>query len=265
VRFHPRAPSRYRIRREPQPDYVSTLEAIVEALQILEPDTAGLPALGAAFDRMIDRQIEQIGSVRHHGRRKHERPRASRRLPPLLDEPDLVIAYAESSVPGGDVTANRELVQWVAARVESGETFECVIRPAAAGPSPYHLAHMGIAPEALVGGVSLAEARERFALWAGPAPVAAWTKTSLDWGRCVMAPGTPECVLKTAYSNLRNQGAGVIEEVMRREGLQWVPNDCRGRARERLGNGLAVARWLRSMRGARLAAEAAAGTPSCSS
>jgi DTW domain-containing protein YfiP len=56
-RFLPAQPGRYRLRREPQADYVSTIEAIVEALSILEPETTGLDGLLAAFDAMIDRQL----------------------------------------------------------------------------------------------------------------------------------------------------------------------------------------------------------------
>lgn len=51
------APTRYRIRKAPRRDYISTLEAIVEALRILEPETAGLGQLLAVFDTMIDEQI----------------------------------------------------------------------------------------------------------------------------------------------------------------------------------------------------------------
>lgn len=52
----PAAPTRYRIRRAPRPSYVSTIEAIVGALSILEPETQGLDGLIAAFDEMIDAQ-----------------------------------------------------------------------------------------------------------------------------------------------------------------------------------------------------------------
>jgi DTW domain-containing protein YfiP len=58
VRLDPARPGRYRIRRAPRPAYqLSTIEAVVEALRILEPDTRGLDDLLAAFDRMIERQL----------------------------------------------------------------------------------------------------------------------------------------------------------------------------------------------------------------
>jgi DTW domain-containing protein YfiP len=58
VRLCPTAPGRYRIRRAPRPAFqLSTVEAVVAALRILEPDTHGFDDLLAAFDRMIERQI----------------------------------------------------------------------------------------------------------------------------------------------------------------------------------------------------------------
>jgi DTW domain-containing protein YfiP len=62
----PDAPSRYRIRRAPRRDYVSTIEATVAALRILEPDTPGLDGLLEVFDSMIEAQI-----IRGHGQPRH--------------------------------------------------------------------------------------------------------------------------------------------------------------------------------------------------
>jgi hypothetical protein len=56
VSLTPSAPSRYRIRREPKPQYVATLEAIIDALRILEPDTRGAEGLLRTFAAMVDRQ-----------------------------------------------------------------------------------------------------------------------------------------------------------------------------------------------------------------
>ena len=54
----PARESQYRIRREPRRGYLSTIEAIVSALRIVEPETKGLDGLLDAFAGMIDRQIE---------------------------------------------------------------------------------------------------------------------------------------------------------------------------------------------------------------
>lgn len=56
-RLAPASPSRYRIREEPTLQSLSTLEATVFALQIMEPATTGLNQLLRAFDRMVEQQL----------------------------------------------------------------------------------------------------------------------------------------------------------------------------------------------------------------
>jgi DTW domain-containing protein YfiP len=60
VRLTPSEPSCYRIRRQPRPECVATLEAILQALAILEPQTQGLDRLSASFRAMIDRQAAYV-------------------------------------------------------------------------------------------------------------------------------------------------------------------------------------------------------------
>lgn len=64
VGLTPSAPSRYRIRREPRPHYLGTIEAIAEALRILEPETRGVDGLLRSFTAMIDRQAAFIPRAR---------------------------------------------------------------------------------------------------------------------------------------------------------------------------------------------------------
>ncbi|KFE56149.1 tRNA-uridine aminocarboxypropyltransferase [Pseudomonas syringae] len=54
-------PSRYRLRKAPGPDALSTLEAITHALQIIEAPKSFVPLL-APFEALIDMQIEAMGS-----------------------------------------------------------------------------------------------------------------------------------------------------------------------------------------------------------
>lgn len=61
--------SRYRLRKAPGPDALSTLEAIVHALQTLEAP-ASFEALLTPFDALIDGQIRSMGNEtyqRNHG------------------------------------------------------------------------------------------------------------------------------------------------------------------------------------------------------
>lgn len=65
----PDAPSRYRLRRQPKTHFLSTIESIVQALQILEPETRGLGRLIRAFDEMIATQAryDPRRTRRRHG------------------------------------------------------------------------------------------------------------------------------------------------------------------------------------------------------
>jgi len=54
------APSRYQLRRQPAAHCLSTIEAVVSALRILEPQTGGLDGLLAAFDHMVTEQQEVV-------------------------------------------------------------------------------------------------------------------------------------------------------------------------------------------------------------
>jgi DTW domain-containing protein YfiP len=57
------AASRYRIRREPEPGYCSSLEALCHVLGTLEGDHARYQPLLAAMDVMVNQQIERMGEA----------------------------------------------------------------------------------------------------------------------------------------------------------------------------------------------------------
>ncbi|ATP51472.1 DTW domain-containing protein [Pseudomonas putida] len=63
------APSRYRLRKSPEPGALSTLEAVVEALNVLE-QPARFDALLKPFEALIEGQIKAMGAEtfqRNHG------------------------------------------------------------------------------------------------------------------------------------------------------------------------------------------------------
>lgn len=66
------APSRYRLRKAPGPGALSTVEAIVAALEVLEAPASFQPLL-APFDALIEGQIKAMGQEtyqRNHGHRE---------------------------------------------------------------------------------------------------------------------------------------------------------------------------------------------------
>ena len=58
--IQPRSESNYRIRRQPKEGCLSTIEALVHALQIIEPETRGFSQLLEVFDRMVDQQLKHL-------------------------------------------------------------------------------------------------------------------------------------------------------------------------------------------------------------
>lgn len=248
-RLLPEQPGRYRLRREPQHDYVSTIEAIVEALQILEPDTVGLDALLHAFDRMIDQQIE-LASTRTGPRRarKRRRPAAERNVPHALlrDFSRLVIVYGESArAPEG---SPQEFSHLVAYAMASGEVFQCVIRARAGLPPAEHLWHMGLTErdfDSACGHNALSERWESF-LTRAPSPplMAAWNQRTLDLLALVTGQRTSRLSLKGAYRAVYGCDAFSLEEAVALRGLMVPSLGLRGRAERRLAGCVAVAQHL---------------------
>jgi hypothetical protein len=168
--FAPAEPSRYRIRREPDKDYVSTIEAIAHALAHLEGDASGVQALLKPFDAMVEHQLRFI----HTGNPRHvAKPRAAKkpRWPAAFAERvgDLVVGYAETNAwprgtPLGD---GSEVVHLAAERVLSGERFEAFVRPRRPlAPSFTH--HTGIAPDAVLSGMDFEQFVERWRAFLRP-------------------------------------------------------------------------------------------------
>ncbi|MDA1014735.1 MAG: DTW domain-containing protein [Planctomycetota bacterium] len=129
-RLKPSAPGQYRIRREPDAQSLSTLEATVAALQALEPDTIGLNQLLSAFHRMVECQLAQTAGQPTCQRQK-TRQSGPRFLPKsLLQNADhLVVAYGEATPGGsGQRSGIPSPVNWVAQRLGTGERFSCCIQ-----------------------------------------------------------------------------------------------------------------------------------------
>lgn len=250
VSLVPRAPSRYRIRREPHASYISTIEAIVAALQVLEPDLLGVEGLLDAFETMIDWQLQPRGpGAARHVHRAKTRITLPRHL--MMPASQIAVIYAESAGPQsrdakGDL---REPLQLCIKRLTAEEGCSQVF-VTANPPLPQHLACMGLAAEALRGAPPVAAASTwlRSALH-GCSALVAWNRSSLQ----VVAPLVPELpavVLKAAFCNALRRPAGVLENLaldlcLERKPVANVP----GRAAQRLADCEAVLRWLRGQGG----------------
>jgi DTW domain-containing protein YfiP len=161
----PRAPSRYRIRREPALHCISTIEAIGEALSVLEPPGFDREAWLLPFEAMVEHQLyfaSARGSRRHLAYR--ERPRKPRLPRALVErEADLVVAYGEANAwaKGSPLGGDAEVVHWVAERLQTGERFEALIAPRRP-LSPSFTLHTRVPPESVLAGESFAAFCERW-------------------------------------------------------------------------------------------------------
>lgn len=131
--FVPVAESEYRIRREPRPDFVSTIESVAQVLARLEGNPGLVEALMRPFRAMVDFQLACIRED-HQPRRLSERRRRPRPKPTaILTERarDLVCVAAQASTfPPGPASQDRsELIHFAALRCASGERFETILRP----------------------------------------------------------------------------------------------------------------------------------------
>lgn len=249
-RLSPEAPSRYRIRREPTREAVSTLEAILEALRVLEPNTPGAEELLAAFDSMIDEQLAFMSRNDGRPRKKERRPRESRRLPRAVveDFEHLIVVYGESARP--DPRGPRTLVQWTALRVATGEIFERVIRPAFGVPGARHLGHMELPLETFDRGVTLAEFRDAWTAFTArtDSPViAAWNQSTLDVLGATLGTPVSRAALKGAYRSSHGRHEGSLDDVAAREGWAAPPLPVLGRAGRRLSLASSAAKALWAM------------------
>jgi DTW domain-containing protein YfiP len=173
-------PTRYRIRKEPRPDYVSTIEALMHVLGVLEGDPQRFRALLDPMTAMIDAHLAQKALAPRPRVRLPRPPRPpDAKLPAEVRErfADLVCVVGEANAwpyRAAERGLGDELVHWVACRVATGERFEQVAAPERA-LSPSTPFHTGLDEARLRAGGSRAELAAGFADFLRPTDiVCAW-------------------------------------------------------------------------------------------
>jgi DTW domain-containing protein len=235
-RYRLRPPaSRYRLRREPSADSVSTIEAVVAALRILEPETTGLTDLLGAFDAMIDHQLAIIAE-RRAGKRKPTSRRVRGSLGILLGAPERLVLVAGEAAPSPPTSPRRGrerlVLQWAARRLATGELFEQIVRPPAARfPSIHHLEHMGLTTSVVGSGGTATELHEAWRAFLRPSDViVGWTQGALALLSAMNGPATPTIQLKSLYCSRTHRPSGDLEALAERLGVAVAPSTLRGRA-----------------------------------
>jgi hypothetical protein len=249
--FTPTTPSEYRIRKEPAAACVSTIEALVHVLGVLEGDRERFYALLAPFRAMVDAQIAYAQRL-PQARIRHERgPRPPRRrlAPMLAHGGNLVCVSGEANAwpYGSGERASRypeELVQWLAFRPRTGERFELV-------KAPRHLApmtavHLALSRRAIESGCTGELLRQQWRAFVRDDDVLC------SWGTYATTLFAAEGgYLPPVRLDLRqvtrayiNGRFGTLDELLVRLGLGSFPALGPGRAGERLGQLVGLTRFL---------------------
>ncbi len=246
-RLTPSSPGLYRIRREPDAQSLSTLEATVAALQALEPDTVGLDQLLSAFHKMVE---DQLGRSASHAvpRRKDNRQSRPRNLPhTLLQNSDrLVVAYGEATPGGpGQRTTAPLPVNWVAQRLGTAERFSCRLRQQQS-LSDATLEHMRLSAADFDDAISQDEFCHRWNHFLRRGDVViVYHRRTFQLLRYVGA-SQPQClVLKSIFGKWRADFHS-LEELLAVEGLTLPVPEDKSRANQRLDMAVALVAHLRT-------------------
>jgi DTW domain-containing protein YfiP len=270
VAFSPERPGEYRIRSEPREDYVSTIEALAQALAILEADAPGeraqpgtsdrFDALMVPFRAMVDIQLDYIARGSAPRKRKNRRHLAASasRLPPALLSSSLVCVMGEANAWFSDRSIGgpaypHELVHLCATRLapsthadtQATMSFEHIVQPRfplAASPTKHAL----LTEQQLRDGVTIETCIESGRQW---------INTDEDV-RCICGHYTLGLLqregmpLPTRIIDIRKVAGeyikgstGSAEDLIAKFDLAWQ-SQGQGRGGQRLGMLIAITQWL---------------------
>lgn len=181
----PARPGAYRIRREPAPECLSTVEAVAAALGELEGDGERFAALLRAFTFMVEQQLACVEARRLP--RRNQRRAAPHPLGPELAElarrlDDVVLIHGEanSHAAGERPAGHAELLHLVATRPSSAARFAAILAPRR--PLGRRTAlHLELDAARLHGGEPAAAAMARLETFLGPdARLCGWGRFGAD-------------------------------------------------------------------------------------
>jgi DTW domain-containing protein YfiP len=245
----PQEPSRYRIRREPSAMLLSTVEATVAALRLLEPATRGLDQLLDAFHTMVERQLAQPKSDQGW-RRNAARTRHGRNIPAALlsNLENIVVAYGESVRHSNSFEVTAQVpIYWTAQRMGSGERFACHIQP----PFPLQdsvLRHLDLTANHFVEAIPLVDARAMWQEFWRPSDILALFSHGTARLFAQLGGQTAKCLVLKAVDFNPQRRYSTLDDLVAAERLTVAPAWAAGRAGKRLANAVALVERLRTLK-----------------
>jgi len=254
-RLAPSSPGRYRIRREPNAFALSTLEAILLALQALEPELQRLDQLMTVFDQMVDRQIQYTQSNNQMDWRRNQKRRVgSPNVPRILadDLNNVVVAYGEQE--RGEKLRGRARrrqkprpVFWTAQRCVSGERFQVAIKSSCLSEVDF-AERLGLSREQLDNAVPLETFVSMWQSFLRPTDkVAVYHPSTAKLLRNASRDLAADYILKSIDLTDRVAG-GTLDDFIAAHRLPTHPHDT-SRASKRLANLVTFAEYLSNQRG----------------
>ena len=262
LKLNPSTPGQYRIRREPTATALSTVEATVQALKQMEPQTDGLDRLIEAFDTMVRQQLA-------HPSANYDQPEIDRsgtiNVPRALlrDPSKIVVAYGEATPTtcgpsiGWDEFNRRKKqaakappVFWIAQRLDAGPAKECCfaefVRPENK-VSESGLAHMGLAESDFESAISCDEFRQRWSEFLNKDDLLVVPNEPTI--RLLQNSGVslPRCISLKAINHDPHGNQRRLTEFLESVAAPAVQPCHESRAGKRLANAIALTHFLRSL------------------
>jgi len=245
-RLTPTQGSRYRVRVEPSADCLSTVESVIQALRLVEPDLEGTDGVLAAFDRMVEGQIAASAGPSARTRAPRRRRDPVQRVPAGLIAPGarVVVVYAEAAPNDRSLSGQLAPLRVSATALGHDAVFDAMVRTSAA-PDAYLCAQMGLTPDDLARAQD--EAHVVAALRAfcaadddSPVVVAGWTGWTLRWVQARL-PDLTRVLLKGVWADVSGEKVPSLPDLVADLDLPVSSLSVTGRAGERLALAAAMA------------------------
>ncbi|TNE43677.1 MAG: DTW domain-containing protein [Deltaproteobacteria bacterium] len=253
VAFSPENPSEYQIRREPKEHFVSTLEAVVNALQLLEPDNPQVERLMEPFRAMVARQL--VVRENHPYKRRIRRPRQRQKLwmPEPLRHPDdsQVVCHVEYINTPEHPSQSTEIVGLVAYKPATEESFARYLHPTHDTISDWQFERFGIPEDSFQPSKEREQVQKEWSAFLGQqATLIVWHSNNLQLLQDFEQPPQSQrsyALLKEVYANARRTSPGHLEDALTREGLEPHPVPLLGRSGLRLGQSVTMLLFLQQL------------------